>query len=337
MLLGKDGRVVLTDFGIARILSDTQFTATGTLVGTPAYMSPEQGMGLKVNAASDIYSLGVVLYEMVTGKVPFNSETPLAVIHKHIHEPLPRPRSLRPDIPRELEKVIQKALEKDPTDRYSSAEELKRALDNALSGVRVPEQELHHAPTVDEALSSQTTPELYDKATIAMPPEDESAPEESIVSQPTVAMDAEPTKSPPIQKSETRHTRKTLPVKLIFGIIGAVLLALLLIWGIPKLGESVADCNSVESCHSLAEERLGRNDVNGAIAAIETAIGYVPENEHPPFAQFWCLKGEAYMTIEEFDAALWSFEDCQAWTEGDPDLEELRVFAQEKIDMIRNR
>ena len=99
------------------------------------------------------------------------------------------------------------------------------------------------------------------------------------------------------------------------------------------------DCNSPEACHALAEERMGAGEIEGAIAAIEHGIGLVPENEHPPYAQFWCLKGEAHLALEQFEMAIWSFEDCMAWTEGEPDpgLEDLRVFAQEQIDMINNR
>lgn len=118
ILLDSNGNAFLTDFGIARMMSATQFTATGALIGTPTYMSPEQGQGLDLDFASDIYSLGIVLYEMLTGKAPFASDTPLAVIHKHIHERLPRPSELRPDIPKSVENVIYKAVEKDRSERY---------------------------------------------------------------------------------------------------------------------------------------------------------------------------------------------------------------------------
>jgi serine/threonine-protein kinase len=132
ILLDKGGNAFLTDFGIARIISNTQFTATGALLGTPMYMSPEQCQGEKVTSLSDIYSLGIALFEMVTGSVPFETETPLSVIHKHIYEPMPEPSEYRPDIPETLEKVIMKSLEKEPADRYQTAQEMLRALAEAL-------------------------------------------------------------------------------------------------------------------------------------------------------------------------------------------------------------
>ncbi len=132
IILNLAGDAFLTDFGIARILSSTQFTATGALIGTPAYMSPEQGQGLGVSPASDVYSLGVMLYEFLTGSVPFDADTPLAVIFKHISDPLPSIRSLRSDLPEDLERVIYKALAKDPEDRFQSPGEMMDALANIL-------------------------------------------------------------------------------------------------------------------------------------------------------------------------------------------------------------
>jgi serine/threonine protein kinase/tetratricopeptide (TPR) repeat protein len=114
--------VVLTDFGVARIIKDSvEQTATGTILGSPAYMSPEQGRGERVDARSDIYSLGIVLFELVTGRVPFDADTPLAIVLKHTNSPLPPPRSLRPDLPEELERVLLRALAKEPADRFQNA------------------------------------------------------------------------------------------------------------------------------------------------------------------------------------------------------------------------
>jgi len=132
VMINQQGQIVLTDFGIARIVGATQFTATGALSGTPAYMSPEQGQGEKADERSDIYSLGVMLYELVTGIVPYDADTPFAVIMKHINEPLPIPHTVNPNIPEPVERVILKAMSKNPNDRFQSAREMATALRQAV-------------------------------------------------------------------------------------------------------------------------------------------------------------------------------------------------------------
>ncbi|MBN1312062.1 MAG: serine/threonine protein kinase [Anaerolineae bacterium] len=132
ILLDQGGDVYITDFGISKLVEGTaQFTGSG-IVGTPAYISPEQGLGQPVDHRTDIYSLGVVLYQMATNDVPFRAETPLAVVIKHIHEPLPLPRSINPALPEAVERVILKAMAKDPEARYQSCEEMAAALKRAV-------------------------------------------------------------------------------------------------------------------------------------------------------------------------------------------------------------
>jgi branched-chain amino acid transport system substrate-binding protein len=148
MLLDRTGNVLLTDFGIAKIAEATvQFTGQGT-VGTPAYMSPEQAMGKELTPATDVYSLGVVLFEMLTGRVPYQAETPIAVINAHIYNPLPLPRSLRPDMPEMVERVLLKALAKVPEARYQTAGEMAAALSEAV----------HAAPVGPPEVSEETEP-----------------------------------------------------------------------------------------------------------------------------------------------------------------------------------
>lgn len=122
IMLDRSGRVILTDFGVAKMLTGTKVTVTGTVLGTPAYMSPEQGMGEPGDSRSDIYSLGVVLFELATGRLPYDADTPLAVLLKHAHDPLPLPRAVNPDLPEEIERVILRSLTKDPADRYQTVQ-----------------------------------------------------------------------------------------------------------------------------------------------------------------------------------------------------------------------
>jgi tRNA A-37 threonylcarbamoyl transferase component Bud32 len=131
IMLTEDGRAVLTDFGIAKILSGPTFTATGAMVGTPAYMSPEQGLGKPGDERSDLYALGVLFYQMATGRLPYDADTPLAVILKHVNEPVPTPTDLNDDIPTAIQGVIVKAMAKEPEDRYQSANEMIQDLQEA--------------------------------------------------------------------------------------------------------------------------------------------------------------------------------------------------------------
>jgi serine/threonine-protein kinase len=124
ILMAEEDWPLLSDFGLAKMLEDSlQLTTSGASVGTPQYMSPEQAQGLAVDRRSDIYSLGVVLYEAVTGRPPFGTDSPMAVLLRHINEPLTPPHALRSDLPKELERVILKALAKSPADRYQRMEE----------------------------------------------------------------------------------------------------------------------------------------------------------------------------------------------------------------------
>jgi tetratricopeptide (TPR) repeat protein len=132
IMLPKPTWPLLTDFGLAKIVGGTQLTQSGTVAGTPAYMSPEQGRGERVDHRSDIYSLGIVLYEMATGVVPFEAETPMAVIVKHIIDPLPLPRSKTPELSEGIERVILKALAKDPADRFQDVGQMAEALTAAV-------------------------------------------------------------------------------------------------------------------------------------------------------------------------------------------------------------
>ncbi|MEN9935255.1 MAG: hypothetical protein RLZZ387_1834 [Chloroflexota bacterium] len=127
---------LLADFGIARLGTDTrQLTIAGQAIGTPDYMSPEQATGRPVDARSDIYSAGVMLYEMLAGQVPFRGESAIAVVAQHVNQPPPPPRLLNPDLPPAIEAPLLRALAKDPAERFQTAAEMAAALQSALSAI----------------------------------------------------------------------------------------------------------------------------------------------------------------------------------------------------------
>ena len=134
VLLNGDGQAKVTDFGIARSL-DVQhgMTQTGTVLGTSDYIAPEQAQGQRVDEHTDVYSLGVVLYELLTGEVPFPGENFVAVAMRHINEPPPAIRDRRPDVSPRLEAAVQRAMAKDPRDRFPSMSDFRRELEASLA------------------------------------------------------------------------------------------------------------------------------------------------------------------------------------------------------------
>jgi serine/threonine-protein kinase len=157
ILIDQWDNLYLMDFGLAKIMAATQsLTQTGVVLGTPAYMAPELWRGEPVDARTDVYALGVILYEMVLGHTPFESDTPFTLMYKHINDPPPSPRETMPDLPVEVEQVILKALAKDKDARYQSAGELARAFNEV---VRVAGTLPQRVPPADEPAPPAVAPE----------------------------------------------------------------------------------------------------------------------------------------------------------------------------------
>ncbi|MGE3234578.1 MAG: Stk1 family PASTA domain-containing Ser/Thr kinase [Thermoleophilia bacterium] len=135
VLVAEDGHLKVTDFGIARAGAESDMTEAGSVIGTAQYLSPEQARGDEVTAASDTYAVGIVLYEMLTGRVPFDGGPPVAVAMKQISDEPVSPRIVEPSVPRELEAVVMRSLAKRPSERYRTAEEMSRALADARAAL----------------------------------------------------------------------------------------------------------------------------------------------------------------------------------------------------------
>jgi serine/threonine-protein kinase len=147
ILVGAEERLKVTDFGIARA-GASQMTEAGSIMGTAQYLSPEQARGAPVTAASDLYSVGIVLYEMLTGNVPFTGDTPVEIAMKHLNEQPHPPSALAPGIPADLDRVVLRALAKHPSDRYQSAEEFDSDLARIEAGLPVARETTEAATAI---------------------------------------------------------------------------------------------------------------------------------------------------------------------------------------------
>ncbi|MEW5960483.1 MAG: protein kinase, partial [Chloroflexota bacterium] len=161
IMFAPDRRVVLADFGIARLLSVPGYTTKNAVLGTPAYMSPEQAQGEPVDRRSDIYSLGVILYELVTGRVPYEGDNPMAILVELVTGAWPSPTSINPHLPAPVEQVVLRAMRQNPDERYQAAGELAQALQQAFEAGQKPRalanrnQNVHSAiPEIEVKLPS---------------------------------------------------------------------------------------------------------------------------------------------------------------------------------------
>ncbi|HEY4691162.1 MAG TPA: ABC transporter substrate-binding protein [Anaerolineae bacterium] len=271
VLLPTLNRPVLSDFGIARIVGQTGLTSSGMMVGTPAYMSPEQGMGERGDERSDIYALGVVLYEMLTGHPPYDADTPYAVILKHINDPLIPPHTLVGALPDAVERIVLKSLAKNPDDRFSSMAAMRNALRAAHAEVLQPVAETAGPPGA---------------AIGARPPEavKAAAPQATriVAERETAAAPARPAPEAP-----ARRLRFPAWAIVAVVVVAAILAGVGLLAGrapgatTPSVGTPASRATQVSPAQGLidtAHEKLLRGDFDAALDLYERALATDPEN-----------------------------------------------------------
>ena len=214
ILLDEEGNVKVTDFGIAMALSATSFTQTNSVLGTVHYLSPEQARGGTATRKSDIYALGIVLFELLTGQLPFKGESAVSIALKHLQAETPSVRAINPAIPQSLENVVLRATAKKPEDRYASVKEMHEHLVQSLHPERMNEEK--YMPSVD------------DDATKVMPVIKQPIPVDSLAETRKLTDTPEPQEKPKKKKKKTGL--------IIASILGALLLiALIVVVAFPGL------------------------------------------------------------------------------------------------------
>src|SRR5713226_8877135 len=238
VLLDADGRYYLSDFGIARMTADvTQLTSTGNVLGTVDYIAPELFEGNnKADALSDLYSLGVLLFEMVTGRLPFHADNQIAVVTMHISKPPPLPRSLNPHISPQVEHVILKALQKKPERRYQSAIELANAFCIAIAASDLEETQEEILDSAPVAPEPRTTPERITPIFVKPAPtptinRGATLPKVSSSSSPIYR--GEPLGSRPIERTQKQRRRRASPTSQRAVVVAILALVILLVLAIP--------------------------------------------------------------------------------------------------------
>jgi serine/threonine protein kinase len=344
ILLDFKGDAFLTDFGIAHMISNTQFTATGSLIGTPSYMSPEQAIGDPLSPMSDIYSLGIVLYELLAGRTPFVSDTPIAIIHKHINEAPPRLRTIRKDISRGIDQILEKTLQKDPAKRYQSASELFYAFDaacrdlpTAVGDALKTTFEVHPPGQKDvkpDELDTEAPTEIMGQDTIAEITGKPSIKDMVEVAQPGKDLESDKSTNPVLAKTQEKKVEipstkkksdqeKQIPLEyskpknnnwIVYSVIGLVVLAVLIVIGINLAsGGSTEKCGNTDECIGLAFQFWDQGERDKALDTMQRAIDLVPPDAHQQYAWIWCDRGMFFEEMGDINEAEVSRNICQDW------------------------
>ena len=268
ILIDESGTVKITDFGIAVALSETSITQTNSMLGSVHYLSPEQARGSMATNQSDIYAIGIILYEMLTGKVPFDGESAVTIALKHFQEEIPSVRLYDRNVPQSLENVVLKATAKDPIDRYQSAEEMSADLATVLDPSRLNEPVWHPANHVEE---TKVLPNLTEQVPSAVPVEED-------VTTPEKEAEEKPIPSKKKAKEQKPKSKKKL---LFLGIAAALIIGIVVIafsvLGGGKNEISVPDVSNLSE--SAARSKLQEAGLKAARQTEEITSDKIPEGK----------------------------------------------------------
>lgn len=291
IMLNEQGEAVLTDFGIAKILSGPSFTATGAMIGTPAYMAPEQGLGGSGDERSDLYALGVLFFQMASGQLPYDADTPLAIILKHVNDPVPDIRPMNTDLPPDIQAVILKAMAKDPEVRYQTAEEMAADLRGAVrnnelalgAGTVIVADLLRESPTPRPFNTDPDRTQVAEVVAPPPPPPSRAVPGQTEISRPIPIVPAAPKE----KKSRAGIIILAILLLVIFGAAGAFFL----FRGgggdndatptVPAVAEAQATSTTTPA-PTATEPRATIDTVATAAAAVAATLTAVPTNTPLP-------------------------------------------------------
>lgn len=306
VILAKDGQIFLADFGLARIASAGESTlSSDMMIGTPQYISPEQALGERdLGPATDIYSFGVVVYELVVGQVPYSSDTPFSVVHDHIYKPLPLPRTVNPNVPESMERILLKSLAKDPADRFESVDVMVTAFKKSVLGDTLPDVE--HVASVPTPTPAPI-PSVGKGSTGASQPE--SAVEEKL-------------------KKKRKFRWWYIPLILLFCFFTLVILSNNSDDNRPGLfdnGQNGQNNTEVDNSEDESDEVDQSNDgsgqgngQSGRNAVVKDAENQVAENPDDPYA--YLNLAVAYLDAGNDRKAADAYEDGQILAGDDPDF-----------------
>lgn len=266
ILIDESGTVKITDFGIAVALSETSITQTNSMLGSVHYLSPEQARGSMATNQSDIYAIGIILYEMLTGKVPFDGESAVTIALKHFQEEIPSVRLYDRHVPQSLENVVLKATAKDPIDRYQSAEEMSADLATALDPSRLNEPAWHPANHVEE---TKVLPNLTEQMpSVAPAVEVTTPPEKDIEEKPKPAKNKD-------QKPKSKKKWLFLGIVAVL-VVGIAAIAFSVLGG-GKNEISVPDVSNLSE--SAARSKLQEAGLKAAGQTEEITSDKIPEGK----------------------------------------------------------